>query len=566
LAIKETFDSIVLRGEIMRISIVLLLSLFQFAFADWSESTIDGMKYYLYLPKNLSTTKPLSNALMINLHGCSQKAEDLKLDGNWVNAADEYNMIVALPKVPNGGKYMGCWDYYGPDHTRQNRDNVAILKLVNSLLSGPHLNIDPNQIYVSGLSSGGGESLVLGCLAPDVFAGIGLNAGPIIGTTANEISKAPANFDTYLKTCLKLADASNNRSHFKTQLASIIYGNNDFIVNTKHDLMNADLLSSVYQATLKSTFDTHTLPGSFTDGTGTLFSDGTHPRISLIMNSNLGHNWPAGQGGNGTNFINKKSINYPLYLTKFFFKNNLRAKNVFLPELKVKEVEERNNKIYISALINNKILSKNKKINLEIHNLLSGKVILNDQVDVVNSKVEYLSSALSPGEYLVKLQYLDNFGKREIYRHQWIGEIPGEMSPQLFNVVVNTNNNCLSVRGQAISNGNQSLKSVQFDIDQNQIDFVDLNNSFFNYKNCNLSNGHHTIKISVANLNSTESNSITYSFAIGINEVTSNLFDHMMAGRLNWKDYAHWFAIYHDLPFTLYLNSNGTWSDKESYY
>lgn len=34
---------------------------------------------------------------MINLHGCAQKAEDLKKDGNWEITADEYNMLVALP-------------------------------------------------------------------------------------------------------------------------------------------------------------------------------------------------------------------------------------------------------------------------------------------------------------------------------------------------------------------------------------------------------------------------------------------------------------------------------------
>ncbi len=30
---------------------------------------------------------------MINLHGCSQKTEDLKKDGNWESTADDFNMI-----------------------------------------------------------------------------------------------------------------------------------------------------------------------------------------------------------------------------------------------------------------------------------------------------------------------------------------------------------------------------------------------------------------------------------------------------------------------------------------
>jgi poly(3-hydroxybutyrate) depolymerase len=52
-------------------------------------------------------------ALMVNLHGCGQKNRALQQRGNWIDTADEYGMVVALPNVSDNGVILGCWDYYG---------------------------------------------------------------------------------------------------------------------------------------------------------------------------------------------------------------------------------------------------------------------------------------------------------------------------------------------------------------------------------------------------------------------------------------------------------------------
>lgn len=296
------------------------------AFGFWQQETIDQIKVNLYIPHKKSTQLTSLSPLMVNLHGCAQTADDLKNNGNWETVADEYNMIVAIPFVPNGGKYAGCWDYYGANHTRTNRDNSYIINMVQNLLNRTELNLDPAQVYVSGLSSGAGEALVLGCLAPDIFAGIGLNAGPTIGTGPYEIGTPPSELNIHIEVCKNLAASNNVEQHFQTQLTSIVYGNNDYIVNTSHNLTNAQLMGTIYKVKNQSTFDTNTLEGASSAGAGTLYSDLSGPRVSVIMNTNLGHNWPAGQGGYGGSYINKNSINYPRYLTKFFIENNRRTK------------------------------------------------------------------------------------------------------------------------------------------------------------------------------------------------------------------------------------------------
>ncbi|MCH3058246.1 hypothetical protein K3X06_14665, partial [Listeria monocytogenes] len=72
-----------------------------------------------------------------------------------------------------------------------------------------------------------------------------------------------------------------------------------------------------------STFSLAGLAGTNTQGSGTLYSDGTGPRVSVIQNTGLGHNWPAGAGSGGT-YISANSIDYPAYVTSFFFANNRR--------------------------------------------------------------------------------------------------------------------------------------------------------------------------------------------------------------------------------------------------
>jgi poly(3-hydroxybutyrate) depolymerase len=142
---------------------------------------------HIYVPTTVPTVE--GKRALMNLHGCIQSADDLKNGNDWESAADRFGMVVAIPDVPGNGAadvrrdvlVRQCWDYYSANHTRNNRFNDNILELVDDLLGRVALDIDPRQVFISGLSSGAGETMVMACLAPDVFAGIGINAGPTVG-------------------------------------------------------------------------------------------------------------------------------------------------------------------------------------------------------------------------------------------------------------------------------------------------------------------------------------------------------------------------------------------------
>jgi len=164
--------------------------------------------------------------------------------------------------------------------------------------------------------------MVAGCLFPHVFAGIGINAGPAIGTTSGQASWVGTNKTTGTDVCSRFA--GGNSAAFQTQLTSVVYGSNDATVAPGYNTLNAEIMAGIYGAATSSTFSLGGFAGTNTNGGGTLYSDAAGPRVSVIQNTGLGHNWPAGTGSNGT-YISGDSIDYPAYVTKFFFDNNRRV-------------------------------------------------------------------------------------------------------------------------------------------------------------------------------------------------------------------------------------------------
>ncbi|MGZ5780825.1 MAG: PHB depolymerase family esterase, partial [Burkholderiaceae bacterium] len=217
--------------------------------------------------------------------------------------------------------YSGCWDWFGGNHSRTTRDEGVLLKLVDIIKSRAGLDIDPNQIYISGLSSGGGLVIDIGCVAPDYFAGMGINAGPALYTpgSAGVGSKSTMTAQQVSDTCTSIAGSYS--PSLKTQVAAVVNGTTDSIVDPTHDQTNAYGMKINYGASTSN--------GTFTDvqSTGETWRDANgNTRVSWVQATGMGHAWPAGSGGSGGGtYVDYSHINYPAYVTKFFFDNNLRV-------------------------------------------------------------------------------------------------------------------------------------------------------------------------------------------------------------------------------------------------
>ncbi|MDO8180227.1 MAG: PHB depolymerase family esterase [Undibacterium sp.] len=293
-----------------------------------NETTLFGLQNaYVYVPKNVSPAIiGTGRALMVSLHGCGMTASNVINKGyNWEATAEQYGMVVIAPTVPSGTtstrSYAGCWDWFGGNHTRTTRDEAVLLNLVNAVKARTNLDIDPKQIYITGLSSGGGLVNTIACVAPDVFAGAGDNAGPALYTASNAGvgSKATVTAQSVSSNCTQIAGSYS--SHLATQIFSVVNGTSDYTVDPTHD--------QVQTAGMKLNYGASSSNGTFTDvkSTGESWKDAAgKTRVSYVQATGMGHAWPAGAGGSGGGtYVDYTHVNYPAYVTKFFFDNNLRV-------------------------------------------------------------------------------------------------------------------------------------------------------------------------------------------------------------------------------------------------
>ncbi len=292
-----------------------------------SEATIGGkLKVHVYVP----TTAPMINskrALMVSMHGCSQTHSNFKTGANWPGAADDYGMVVALPMASKEGLYgslLGCWNFHGGTSSSRGASDVKyLINMVNAMIADSSLNIDPDQVYITGLSSGAGQAHLMACLAPDVFAGVGINAGPGPGSGGTDLNFPGISVNQGKNNCENFA--ASFKSSLYTQLYNNVHGANDGTVSSSHADRNTDIFVAVYEG--DGSDITACASGSVTGGGNlTTYCDGTGPRISKIIVSGMGHAWPAGPGSSGGgSYIDHTHVNYPDYITEFFFDNNRRV-------------------------------------------------------------------------------------------------------------------------------------------------------------------------------------------------------------------------------------------------
>lgn len=297
--------------------------------AEWSTENLAGMNVELYAPASVSPVGD-GRALMLVLHGCTQPASAIRTEGNLEAAADSMGVVMAVPDVPNGGVVAGCWDYYGALHTRTSGHNGALLQLVEDLLADGALGIDANQVYIVGFSSGGGQAIVSGCVAPDVFAGVGVVAGPALGTGIPEISTVSTTAAQAATLCVQLA--GDQAAALESQAAVTFADSGDFTVATGYNAVNAGMFGAVLsdglEAMVAEPIDFASLPGSMPVGTGSTYADATGIRVAqLDSTSGVGHAWPSGSGLSGglLTYVNGNGVNMSQYTAEFFAMHNPRA-------------------------------------------------------------------------------------------------------------------------------------------------------------------------------------------------------------------------------------------------
>lgn len=142
------------------------------AHAELTEVTDFGsnpgrLQMFTYVPQGLRAGAPL----VVMLHGCAQRASDVDDETGWTQMADTYRFAMVFPQTtfvdPLG--FIPCFRAYDSGH---NRRGVGEALSVKQMVDWMQRNqaVDPQRIYVSGISSGAFMTSVMMASYPDVFA------------------------------------------------------------------------------------------------------------------------------------------------------------------------------------------------------------------------------------------------------------------------------------------------------------------------------------------------------------------------------------------------------------
>ncbi len=475
------------------VSVVLLLCTGVVNAGTWRSESVGGFsEVYIYKPESLS---PIGSgrSLLIALHGCAQSNEDMK-GAKWTEASEQYGMVIALPEAMHKEGF-GCWGYWSPPKTRNSRDYKTMRNLVEELTSRSELNIDKDQVYIAGLSSGGAFTMNVGCMMPDIFAGMGIDAGPSTGTDSScAVYQFCGTVDSTVRACEELA--GSNKSYFDTQITSTAYGTSDFTVDQRYSLQNAGAMAKIYGAQKDDSVET--IP----EGTIAMWrEDGSIP-VSMVKVNHVDHAWPGGEGASG-GYIDDSGFNYGAYLARFFTENNRRVKRNQAPDVQIISIRQNGSDIEVKGKATDpdpgdSILSLKIRF---LDNCNKENVVIPEKeiVHTLNNDGSFSHKAAWPANdraYVAVVMATDSQtppGSTTVESDAVrVGTASAPLSIAILQQTAVIENECTGIflSGEA-NNGSQQLDGVYVQVDSGNFEKADGTISW-KYKKCNLNYGKHT--------------------------------------------------------------------------
>jgi len=131
-------------------------------------------QYKLFVPPGAAAGRSLP--LVVMLHGCTQDPDDFAA-GTGMNAlACEQGFYVLYPAQAQDANPSRCWNWFKHNHQTRDRGETAVIATMTHAVIRSR-GIDPDRVYIAGLSVGGAMTALVAAAYPEMFAAVGVHSG-----------------------------------------------------------------------------------------------------------------------------------------------------------------------------------------------------------------------------------------------------------------------------------------------------------------------------------------------------------------------------------------------------